>query len=121
MTLGGRPPEEGGHKGVRLSLNEKAREILEEARKRGQNKSTLVEAAIFAFVDPRLNRLYGIMHQQPLIHTYLNDQRISFKIGPSGQVDYRLRVIDALRIMEDKAKPSLSVCRSIADETTGVS
>ena len=101
MTLGGRPLEEEGHKGVRLSLNAKVRLILEEVRKGGQKMSTFVEAAILDFVNPQLMRLRGVLQQQPLMHTYLSDQRISFTIEPNGHVDYRLRVIDALRIMED--------------------
>jgi len=101
MTLGGRPSQEGGHKGVKLSLNHETCKILQEARKRGQSMSTLVEAAILVFVNPQLNRLCRIMQQQPLMHTYLDDQRISFTIEPSGQVDYRQKQVDALRIIGD--------------------
>jgi hypothetical protein len=46
MTLGRRPPEEGGHQPIRLSLNAKARSCLDKVHEIGGNRSQFVEQAI---------------------------------------------------------------------------
>jgi hypothetical protein len=110
MTLGHRPREEGGHVGVKLSLNKKSYMILRDAKRNGRVMSKVVEdallsgppcqvaeATVLPAIDPQIDRLQRIMQQQPLKHTYLNDPRISFTIEPTGSVNYKLGVFDSFR------------------------
>lgn len=92
MTLGGRPQEEGGHKPVKVSLNERARSILGQVRESDGNISKFIEEALLVAGNRQLSRLHEIMQQQPLKHTYLNDTRISFTIQPAGSVHYKLEL-----------------------------
>jgi hypothetical protein len=43
MTLGGRPPEQGGHKPIKLSLNNDIHKCLVKIKENGDNASKFVE------------------------------------------------------------------------------
>jgi len=62
--------------------------------------SNAVEEALRMVSDPQLNRLYQIMQHQPLTHSYLNDERISFRIDASAATHYTLKLVDSLRVSE---------------------
>jgi hypothetical protein len=51
MGLGGREPEEGGHRNVNFSLDEATRKILAEAKEKGKPMSKLVEKCIANLAD----------------------------------------------------------------------
>jgi hypothetical protein len=48
MTVGGRPPSEGGHKPIRMSLNAETLDCLKKLEERGEIRSKFVEQVLKA-------------------------------------------------------------------------
>ena len=92
LTLGRRPQEEGGHKGVRLSLNKKCRDILVRVKSGGESMSKFVEDAILAKAY-RQTRPRSLMQPEPIDADSV-DRRISV------QVNYKLELRERLNIAE---------------------
>jgi len=98
LTIGRRPPEEGGHRGVKLSLNKKCRDFLAELKSRGESMSKFVEDAILAEVHRQVNTLHRGTQSEP---SYADpaDQRISV------QVNYKLELHECMSIAESATLP----------------
>ena len=92
LTLGRRPQEEGGHKGVRLSLNKACRDVLARVKSGGESMSRFVEDAILAKAYHQTNP-HTLIQPEPI-----NANSVNHRI--SVQVNYKLELRECMSIAE---------------------